>query len=237
MAGSSKTPPPASAFQSIHRIIFLVFLLSFGAIFTLITSGSSSPAFYPLLVMLVLSAVATTLLSISQSLPVQNALTIAILIGLLSTVVEITNLKTNLPFGHHVWGNNLGPQLFHLVPWPVPLIWIIVILNSRGFARLLLRPCRNFPNYGLFCLALASLLAAVLDLGLEHFAAVNHFWAWPESKVAPWYNFLSYALTSAIVLFLITPWLINKKPIPQSPPDYHPLAVWLLLQLLFVVNR
>jgi len=237
MANSTITAAPASPFQPVHRIVFLIFLLSFGTTFSLILSRSSSAAFYPLLIMVLLSAAATTLLSLSQSLPLQNTVAIAFLIGPLSTLLEIINLKTNLPFGHRVWAGELGPQLFHLLPWPVPLIWIIVILNSRGFARFLLRRCRNLCNPGLWSLALASLFAAILDIGLEHFAAKTHLWLWPETKITPWYNYFSYAVTSTIILLLITPWLINKKPAPQSPPDYHPLVVWLLLLVLLVSQR
>jgi len=236
MANPPESLAPASAFRSAHRVVFLVFLLAFAATFSLAVSGSTSAIFYPLLVTLLLSAIATTLFSLSQSLPVQNLLTIAALVGFLSSLAEIINLKTHFPFGHRVWTGNLGPQLFHLLPWPIPLIWIVVILNSRGVAAFLLRPWRALRNYGLLSLALTALLTAVFDLGLEHFAAANHLWTWPGSKIAPWSNFPGCALVSAVILVIITPWLIIKKPAPP-PPDYHPLIVWFLLLGLLAVQR
>ena len=33
MADSTETPAPASALQSFHRVVFLVFLLAFGTVF------------------------------------------------------------------------------------------------------------------------------------------------------------------------------------------------------------
>jgi hypothetical protein len=42
-------------------------------------------------------------------------------------------------------------------------------------------------------------------------------------------------MTVLLILAFATPTLINKKPVKQ-PPDYHPLIVWLLLNLLFVTG-
>jgi uncharacterized membrane protein len=235
MADSLEKLPRASALQSLHRIFFLVFLLAFGATFILIASGFSSPLYYPLLIVLLLATLATTLLSLAQSLPAQNILTVAILIAFLSSVLEMMNLKTHFPFGHRDWTNDLGPRLFHTLPWPLPLIWIIVLLNSRGAARAVLGFLPNFRCFGLWWLALGSIFAAIFAISFEHFAAANHLWLWPDAKVAPWYNFLGYGLVSAVALVLITPWLINKKPGPKLPPDYTSLIVWFLLQLLLAI--
>ena len=43
-------------------------------------------------------------------------------------------------------------------------------------------------------------------------------------------------VAAVLVLGFTTPALINKKPIKQPPPDYHPLTVWLLLNLLFATG-
>ena len=40
-----------------------------------------------------------------------------------------------------------------------------------------------------------------------------------------------------LTLAFVTPVLINKKAsAKQRPPDYHPLAVWVLLDVLFAVG-
>jgi hypothetical protein len=48
-------------------------------------------------------------------------------------------------------------------------------------------------------------------------------------------NFLGWAVTSLLILAFVTPALINKKPVRQ-PLDYHPLMMWLLLNLLLLTG-
>ena len=83
----------------------------------------------------------------------------------------------------------------------------------------------------------------LLDLGLEPFATrVKHYWFWNPTKLkfdwysTPWVNFFGWAVTALLILAFATPSLINKKPGPQPPPDYSPLVVWLLLDLLFATG-
>jgi uncharacterized membrane protein len=89
-----------------------------------------------------------------------------------------------------------------------------------------------------------TLLAVLLDVGLEPFATnVKHYWFWNPTKLrldwytAPWINFIGWALTSLLILAFATPALINKKPgQPPAPPDYSPLVIWLLFNLLFATG-
>jgi hypothetical protein len=111
-------------------------------------------------------------------------------------------------------------------------------------ARLILRPWRNHSSYGRWSLALTCALTVMFDLSLEPFAAyANHFWIWKTPKHiaswygAPWINFISFAVTTLLILAIATPWLINKKPIAKSPPDYFPLIIWSFLMLLLTVGN
>jgi hypothetical protein len=149
MADSLEKLPRASALQSLHRIVFLVFLLAFGATFILIASGFSSPLYYPLLIVLLLATLATTLLSLAQSLPAQNVLTVAILIAFLSSVVEMMNLKTHFPFGHRDWTNDLGPRLFHTLPLLRPLVARPRLYLCCNFCHQLRTLCRCKPSLAL----------------------------------------------------------------------------------------
>jgi len=125
----------------------------------------------------------------------------------------------------------------------VPMVWLIALLASRGVARLVLRPWRSSSNYGYWLLGLSVLLVVFLDLGLEPLATqVKHFWKWTPTRIrldwytAPCVNFLGWGVTTLLILAFVTPALINKTPRKQPPPDYHPLAVFLLLNLLFVTG-
>jgi uncharacterized membrane protein len=181
---------------------------------------------------------AATLLALCRDLPAQNVLSAAAIIVVISSLAEILNAKTSLPFGTRVYGADLGPQ-FLGVPWPVPLLWLTAILNSRGVARLILRPHRRTATYGLWVIGLACVLTVIFDLGLEPWAATaNNWWLWlmppsmPAWQHTPWVNFLGRAVTTLLTLAFVTPWLLNKKTSAPAPPDFQPLVLWLLLIVL-----
>lgn len=220
----------------IHRCTFLLFLACAAAVGAslLWVAGleKSTEVFLPVL------ALATTVFALARSLPAQNVVAATVGVLFISSVAQILGAKTGIPFGRYFYTETLGAQLLGVVPWPLPLLWTAVILNSRGVARLIMRPWRKTEKYGLWVLGLACLLTVVFDAGLEPFAVARGWWIWRTPKGLPvWYsmplvNFLGRAVVTLITLAAVTPWLINKKPSRQSPADYHPLIVWALLNLL-----
>jgi len=192
---------------------------------------------------LLLLTFAATLLAQARSLPAQNVAMIAALIMLISGVIQTIGVKTGVPFGRYFYTESMGPELFHLLPWPVPLLWVVIVLNSRGVTRLILRPWRTIPNYGYWSIGLTCFLAVLFDASLEPFASrANHFWIWqtprnvPAWYGAPWVNFASWGAATLLILGITTPWLINKKPAGEVPPDYWPLVIWLFLMLILVIG-
>jgi hypothetical protein len=71
---------------------------------------------------------------------------------------------------------------------------------------------------------------------------VKGWWIWLSGKsvlswyTAPWANCLGWFIAALAILALSIPWLINKQPVKQ-PIDYHPLVVWLLLNLLVATGN
>jgi len=187
-----------------------------------------------------LLALAVTLVSLAQNLPLQNVLAAAALIAVATSIVEIIDAKTALPFGQRMYLGNIGPRLLGVLPWPVPIIWVVAILNSRGVARLILRPWRKLSKYGLWVIGLTTVLTVVFDLSLEPFATVvRHYWIWLPGNVPSWHttpatNFLGWLVVTLLILAFATPWLINKNSSRSSPPDYQPLIIWLVIQTVFV---
>ena len=189
-------------------------------------------------------ATASTALALMERLPLQNVLWASALIGTLAVIVESLQAAARLPFGPHQYGDGPGPLAFSILSfWPIPLLWICLILNSRGVARLILRPWRADRHYGYWVIGFAGLLTVLLALGLEPYASkVRHYWHWQDSATrpawyeawydVPWYSFLSWFGWSLGILVLTTPWLINKHPIRQ-PVSYQPVIVWGLFSLLF----
>jgi uncharacterized membrane protein len=197
---------------------------------------------WPNAVMLVLAVVAT-MASLARHLPFQNVLFAAAVIGLSGGAADWLGWETGIPFGPLTPSPNLGPKLFHAVPWVMPAIWILAILNARGVARLILRPWRKLHAYGFWLIGVTAALTVLFDLALEPFASqVNHFWFWEPAKSplawhgAPLVNFLGWLVVTLLILAFVTPMLINKHPVHRRPADYHPLAVWLGGILLFAVG-
>jgi len=189
--------------------------------------------------LLLLLATASTITALARQLPLQNVLLAAFVIAVMGGAVHAFGVKLGIPFGPFLLGAEAGPQLFKTLPWAMPLIWVVALLNSRGVARLILRPWRKVRTYGLWLIGLTTFLAMLFDLALDPFATrVKHYWLWLPTKFpvtwqgAPLVNFFSWAAVSLLILVFVTPTLINKNPV-RRPPDFHPLAVWLGAILCF----
>jgi uncharacterized membrane protein len=230
----------ASSAKTLHAIVFLLFLTVFAfgwlaALNVLVLAGNSGW----LLALVLFAAALTTLVSQSRQLPTQNVLLAATIIAAMTGVGQALGALTGIPFGPYFYTDAAGPKIFNVLPWSVPVIWIIVLLNARGVARLILRPWRKSRLYGFRLIGVTAALAVVFDLGLEPFASqVNHFWVWQPTKLAllwhgtPPSNFLGWLMTALLVLAFATTVMINKSH-QKYPSDYHPLIMWLVLNLLF----
>ena len=192
---------------------------------------------------LLVVATASTLVSLTRSLQVQNVCVTAAFILVLAAAVLFLDAKTAIPFGPLIFTANCGEQIFDTLPLPPLLLWLVVILNCRGVARLILRPWRKLNTYGFRVIGLTCLLTVLFDLGLEPFATRgHHFWVWDTLGAtsgwfaAPGVNFLGWAMTTLLILAFTTPWLINKMPSGKRPPDIHPLFLWLTLNLYLAAS-
>jgi uncharacterized membrane protein len=193
---------------------------------------------------LLILALAATLTSLCQQLPAQNVLLATVVIAFISGGILALGSTTGIPFGPVIYTTSGGPRFFDALSWFVPLLWIVVILNSRGVARMILRPWRKLRVYGYWLMGITTLLTLIFDLGLEPFATrARHYWLWSPTKIAvDWYgtplsNFLGWLVTTLLVLAFATPALMKKKPAKsRSGADYHPLIVWISLNLLFIAG-
>ncbi|MSU21878.1 MAG: carotenoid biosynthesis protein [Pedosphaera sp.] len=229
---------PSSEAHLLHKPVFIAFLLSFatGWVFLILKiETSKSPPWVEAIVLL--CAAATLLVGLARRLPVQNVCMSAISIAAISSLTILTGARTGIPFGAFIYTDRIGGLIFGTLPWPVPLLWIVAILSSRGVARLIVRPWRKTNFYGFWVIGLTVLLVLTVDLSMEPYASAwKRYWIWktpasvPDWYGAPWANFLGWGLTVLAILVLTTPWLINKQPLKQ-PADYHPLIIWFLFNL------
>ena len=190
--------------------------------------------------LLLASGAACTATALAQRLPLQNVLLAVFIIAVLGGAVHALGAITGIPFGPFEFGESIGPLVFKTLPWAVPLIWILAILNARGVARLILRPWRKIGAYGFWLIGLTAALALLFDLAMEPFASrVKYYWLWTPTKFpvtwqgVPLSNFLGWAAVSVLISVVIAPALINKQPGKKNTPDFHPFAVWLGMVLLF----
>ncbi len=191
--------------------------------------------------LLVIMTALATLLSLARQLPGHKVMLAATIIGGVGGLAHGLSVMTGLPFGPFTYSDTSGPKFFNTVAWPIPALWIIILLNARGVARLIMKPWRKLKTYGFWVIGVATALVVLFNLALEPFATrVGHYWLWLPTKFPftwhsmPWINSLGWALTSLLLFAFATPFLINKNSRARKvPPDYHPLVVWVLLLGLF----
>jgi uncharacterized membrane protein len=222
-----------------QRLLTALLVAAFALVFANGTTFHlSGPPGWPETLLLLLLTV-TTITALARQLPLQNVLLAACIIAILGGAVHAFGVTMGIPFGPFLFGTDAGPQLFKTLPWALPFIWIVAVLNSRGVVRLILRPWRKIRSYGFWLIGLTAVLTMLFDLAFDPYASrVKHYWLWLPTKLpvtwqgAPLVNFFSWAAVTLLMLMLVTPALINKNP-ARSVPDYHPLAVWLGAILLF----
>jgi uncharacterized membrane protein len=193
---------------------------------------------WPELVLLV-SGLACTITALAQRLPLQNVLLAVFIIAVIGGALHALGAITGIPFGPFTFSENIGPEMFQTLPWAVPAIWVLAVLNSRGVARLILRPWRKLNVYGFWLMGMTAALTLLFDFALEPFASrVKNYWLWTPTKFpvswqgVPVSNFLAWAAVSVLLAVVIAPALINKQPGKKNIPDFHPFALWLGAVLL-----
>lgn len=196
----------------------------------------------------ILLAAASTLAAQWRQLPLQNVLLGAAGIAVIGGGLSAVGARTGMPFGPFLFASGIGPLFYKALPWAMPLIWIVIVLNCRGVARLILRPWRKNKSYGYRVIALAAGLVLLFDFVLEPYAVrVKDYWRWLPTKLpltwesASMISFFAWGLIAALILLFVTPVLIVKKPKPRSGPDFYPFCLWfgaiLLCGIGCAVNR
>jgi putative membrane protein len=192
----------------------------------------------------VLSVFGATLWNLTRTVPGQNALAAAGVAGGIAGIAAMIGVATGVPFGRYFYTEKCGPLLFNNLAWHVPFLWVTIIFNARGMARLMLRPWRKISTYGFRVIGLACALTVAFDFGLEAYAGdATRLWIWMSSGRAatwygvPWVNFFSQAVVTLLILAFATPWLIKKRPGTPSRPDYFPLMMWTGLNTLLIAGN
>ena len=150
---------------------------------------------------IILLATLVTLIGQSRRLPLQNIIAITILILGLTTAIELFAAKTGLPYGTNISVVFHGVKTIGGMTWPVPLVWLVLLLNARSVAKQIIRR-RVSKYYGTGILLVASVLTTAGYFGI--LALARGVWFWND--------LVGIFLTSAGIFICLTPWLIKKRP-------------------------
>jgi uncharacterized membrane protein len=218
------------------------FLLAAGFMSALTAVAVKSDSNWPEALLLLLATV-STLAALVRQLPAQNVLLAALIIAFIGSAVHTVGAKSGIPFGPFIFGAEAGQKIFDTLVWATPLIWVVAVLNSRGVARLILRPWRKIRAYGFWLIGLTALFTMLFDCALEPFAShAKHYWIWTTTAYsltpqgAPLVNSVGWFIVTLLILAFATPVMINKQLSKRSTPDFHPLTVWLGAVLLFAAG-
>ncbi len=205
-----------------------IFLLAAAFVAALVGVGMKSESNWPEAALLLLATV-STLVALARQLSGQNVLLAAAVIALIGGVMHILGVKSGIPFGPFIFSPEIGEKMFNTLPWAMPLLWVVVVLNSRGVARLVLRPWRKMRTYGFWLIGMTALFTMLFSCALEPFAShLKHYWIWTAGSIsitphgAPLSNSIGWFMVTALMLAFVTPALINKQLSKRSAPDFHP---------------
>ncbi len=192
--------------------------------------------------LLLVLATATTLASLVRQLPGQNVMLASMLAAIIGGALPSLGALVTIPVEPSVYAGRLWPQFFCPLRWAAAMLWLVAIFTSRGVAQLILGRSRTRRDYGLRVIGLSALLAGVFELGLEPFATeVKRYWLCNPTQArlawygTPWIRFVGLAVAAMLIQVVVTPALINKKPVQQAP-QCHPVMVWVLINLLFATG-
>ena len=133
--------------------------------------------------------------------------------------IESVGVATGFPYGTFFYGDALGPKLFGLVPYLLPVTYVPLVIGAVAAAW---SPGNLAPR-----VLLSALLLVGTDAVLDPGATALGFWVWPEG--GPYYgvplsNFagwlLSGAASAALLLFVARP----QTPPPPGALDSAVLA-------------
>jgi uncharacterized membrane protein len=232
-----------TAGRALNTLLFAAFLICVGSRALTFKLASHNEALAWLDALCLVTAAATTIVAQTKRLPTQNVVLSAVLIALVGGAVQYLGAtRAHIPFGPIQYLPDAGPRIADVLPWLMPLLWVVVILNARGVARLIVRPWRKTRTYGLRIILLTCVLAVAFAFGLEPFAIkVNSYWKWESTQgglswhTAPWINFVSWFLTALLIMAFTTPFLMKKRP-ARTPSDFHPLGTWVVMNGLFIAG-
>ena len=201
---SYHTPVAKNPFTAVSRLLLFVSALFFGASYFTVRFPDVPGAEVGSFVSTFLIALPAFVALLAYLGPGRAAL-VFLALAAFGYAIETTGVVTGLPYGTFFYGEALGPKLFGLVPYILPISWAPLVLGAvaataprAGFQRGAAR--------AIFWVLRSAVLLALIDGVLDPGAASLGFWTWPEG--GPYYgipvsNYLGWILSGALATALI----------------------------------
>jgi uncharacterized membrane protein len=183
---------------------------------------------------LILFSGLTTFLLLKRDVSYKTAILITATLLVFSFVIQWIALKTDYPFGSFMYTENLSSQIFDLIPWAVPILWFVMIVNAYVIASVLFtRKIGERIDSQTLIVAVTALVVTLMDLNLEPVAVnVKQFWFWLERDWAyygiPRINFFGWLCISLLLSALLILWF--------SPHKFKISTAWYSLLVLTVMQ-
>jgi hypothetical protein len=126
--------------------------------------------------------------------------------------------------------------------WMSAVLWVVLLLNARGMARLILAHRSKHRHHGVHLLGLSLVLLLLMVMAMEPFAStVHHYWLWGKTRLpitwqgVPLSSLFAWCVVGSVASVAATPFLIRKRPRPL-PLTGEPAWLWILMSILFAVG-
>ena len=159
----------------------------------------------------------------------------------ISLGAELLGTSTALPFGEYHYSTLLGPRVFGLVPFPIPVSWFYMLYASLAIGARI-RPVRGNGGSRWGRAALAGLILVAWDVAMDPAMVRTAHWAWGTGDVfrsalpgwladffardafygMPLSNWLGWLLTGTVIaramLLVMPPAAIASRVAPSVLP-------------------
>lgn len=149
----------------------------------------------------------------------RRALLSIVAVSVFAYAIESVGVATGFPYGVFFYDDALGPRLFGLVPYLLPVTYVPLVIGAVAAAR----PGGHIAP----CIFVSALLLVAVDAVLDPGATALGFWIWPEG--GPYYgvplsNFAGWLLSGAISATLLLSIGHPRTPPPPGTLDSLVLA-------------
>lgn len=178
-------------------------------------------------------AMLATVAAFAGHLPTANIVVAGAVAGLLGGLVTAIDQVTGIPFGGVTFSTASGPQWLNAIPWTAPCLWFVLALNTRSAARFLLHQNTTRHRHGYYVLALSTILATLLGVGVATYGQTLGLWT--SSPTQPRLALSGLLGFNLLLQITITPLVLDKFPHPR-PANPLPLLVLVPATLLIVLT-